>query len=314
MTKKSTNAPAVKKPEPTPEADERIQQPTQLVVLPEVSAPVDYKPKYTRDQVNIIKSQIAKGASDDELKMFLYVSERTGLDPFTKQIHLVPRWDSKQGIEIRQPIVGIDGLRSVAERTNNYAGNTDPIFEGESEISYTDVQWVDKKKVEKKATMLVPTKATVTVKKVVHGIICDFTASAEWSEYYPGEKSGMMWRKMPKNMLGKCAEAKALRKAFPQIMSGLYVEEEMHQAQVIQPTEQQKALAQYNQAKTQLAKVTDPVKLEQLKKGISESEKYDDEQKKSLLQVIEDQIKKNPPAKPKEPDAPATPADESKAL
>ena len=118
-----------------------------------IEVPVDFKHKLTVTQVKLIKDTIAKGATDDELKMFLYVCQRTGLDPFTKQIHLVPRWDSKLGREVRMPIVGIDGLRAVAERTGAYAGNDDPVFDDEAK----------------------PTKATVSVYKMVQGVRVPFT-------------------------------------------------------------------------------------------------------------------------------------------
>ena len=57
-----------------------------------------------------------------------------------------------------------------------------------------------------------------------------WSATARWSEYYPGDQQGHMWKKMPNRMLEKCAEALALRKAFPSELSGLYVREELDQA------------------------------------------------------------------------------------
>jgi hypothetical protein len=70
----------------------------------------------------------------------------------------------------------------------------------------------------------------VTVYKIIGNVRCPFTASARWDQYYPGDEQGFMWRKMPHLMLGKCAEALALRKAFPAELSGLYIKEEMDQA------------------------------------------------------------------------------------
>ena len=65
---------------------------------------------------------------------------------------------------------------------------------------------------------------------MVAGVVGNFTATARWSEYYPGKSQGFMWDKMPHTMLGKCAEALALRKAFPSQLSGLYTGDEMAQA------------------------------------------------------------------------------------
>jgi len=157
----------------------------------------------TPDQVTLIKSQIAVGATDDELKLFLHVADKSGLDPLSRQIYFIKR-SGKMTIQ-----TGIDGFRAVADRTGQYIGSSDAIFE---EISNN------------------PVKATVTVNKVVQGVIGNFTATARWSEYYPGKSQGFMWDKMPHTMLGKCAEALALRKAFPAQLSGLYTGDEMDQA------------------------------------------------------------------------------------
>lgn len=164
--------------------------------------------EFTTDQVGLIKRTIAKGASDDELALFLNQCRRTGLDPFSRQIYLLQRWDSKQNRNIATIQVGIDGYRLIADRTGSYAGNDDPVFDDEAS----------------------PARATVTVWKLVGGTRCPFTATARWAQYYPGDKQGFMWRKMPHLMLGKVAEALALRKAFPAELSGLYITEEMEQA------------------------------------------------------------------------------------
>ena len=142
----------------------------------------------TPDQVDLIKSQIAVGATDDELKLFLHVADKSGLDPLSKQIYFIKR-SGKMTIQ-----TAIDGFRSIADRTGQYISSEEPVFE---EIGNN------------------PVKATVTVGKIVQGVEGKFTASARWSEYYPGKSQGFMWDKMPHTMLGKCAEALALRKAFP---------------------------------------------------------------------------------------------------
>jgi hypothetical protein len=72
--------------------------------------------------------------------------------------------------------------------------------------------------------------ASVTVWKIVSGQRCAFTATARWIEYVPPQGSDWMWQKMPHLMLAKCAEALALRKAFPRQLSGIYTKDEMAQA------------------------------------------------------------------------------------
>jgi phage recombination protein Bet len=190
------------------ELDKAVEEVKDIIVVPETPmVPHDFKTKLTRKQIEVIKEQFAKGASDTELQLFLYVCQRTGLDPFSRQIHLMPRWNSKIGKDIMMVVIGIDGLRSTAERTGAYAGNTDPVFGEDMEISVTKKGYNGSKDTVTKYT--VPSRATVTVKKVVHGLVCDFPATAKWTEYYPGDKGGMMWIKMPENMLGKCLPNKA---------------------------------------------------------------------------------------------------------
>jgi phage recombination protein Bet len=160
------------------------------------------KNQLSAEQIELIKTTIAKDASDDELKLFIYTASRVGLDPLAKQIHFVKR-GGQMTIQ-----TGIDGYRAIAERTGTLAGIDDAIFDSE--------------------TALHPNKASVTVYRMVAGQRVGFTASARWVEY--SQPQGFMWKKMPYLMLAKCAEALALRKAFPNDLTGLYTNEEMAQA------------------------------------------------------------------------------------
>ena len=187
-------------------------------------APADTFGKLTRPQIDLIKRTVAKGATDDELRLFIQVCKGANLNPFLKQVHLVKRWDSKSGQEIGTIQVGIDGFRAVAESSGQYAGNDDPVYEGDKEIEVTTGK---DEKTKKSFKITVPGKATVTVLKLLDGQRCPFTATARWEEYYPGAKMGFQWHQRPYLMLGKCAEALALRKAFPKLLSGMYAAEEM---------------------------------------------------------------------------------------
>lgn len=162
----------------------------------------------TPAQVDLITRTICKGADPDELSLFLSVCNRTGLDPFLRQLHAVFRYDKQTGRNVMSIQVGIDGYRLLADRTGAYAGSDEPLYEEDAGDF--------------------PLKATVTVWRLVGGLRCPFTASARWNEY---KAPGPMWGKMPFLMLGKVAEALALRKAFPAELSGLYTREEMDQAQ-----------------------------------------------------------------------------------
>lgn len=166
--------------------------------------------EYPKEQIDLIRKMVAPGASDDELKFFLLHCKRTGLDPFAKQIFFQKRRSNK-GEDKITIVVAVDGYRSIACRTGEYAGSDDSLFDDEQN----------------------PRKATCTVYRLVKGHKCAFTASARWDQYYPGEQLGFMWRKMPHVMLGKCAEGLALRKAFPLEMGGTYVKEEMDQADTL---------------------------------------------------------------------------------
>lgn len=186
--------------------------------------------------VNMVNTMVlgtdSKGQSRpiEDLFYFMQVSKNAGLDPTLKQIYAVYRWNSTQGKEVMSIQTGIDGMRNIAERTGNYGGSNDAVFEGQITLDMKDSSG------NVKSTIKVPSMAIVTVFKLnpKTGERMPTSASARWSEYYPGDKQGMMWRKMPHTMLAKVAEALALRKAFP-VASQIYVTEEMQQATEVLP-------------------------------------------------------------------------------
>lgn len=195
------------------EAEKAKPEETTALVVTTPGQPIELSKGWSTEQVQLVKDTIAKSAdlTDNEFLLFIATCQRMQLDPLARQIHAVKR-GGKLSIQ-----VGIDGFRAIADRTGKLAGNDDPVFEKHSAAKPELADY--------------PQKATVTVHKLVAGEPRPFRASARWAEYYPGKGGpGFMYRKMPYLMLGKCAEALALRKAFPAELGGVYVPEEMAQA------------------------------------------------------------------------------------
>lgn len=156
-----------------------------------------------KDQLELVRRTVAKDATNDELALYLYDCQRRGIHPLDKLLHFTKRGGKYT------PVTSIDFMRTQAAMSGEMAGSDDPMF---SEVD---------------GKLL---SATVTVYRLTSGQRFAYTATARWSEYCPD--NAQMWRKMPHTMLGKCAEALALRKAFPQQLAGLYSNEEMDQADV----------------------------------------------------------------------------------
>tara|TARA_R110000868_G_scaffold270804_1_gene530245 strand:- start:225 stop:1226 length:1002 start_codon:yes stop_codon:yes gene_type:complete len=161
---------------------------------------------FNDEQTNLIKTQIAKDCSSRELELFLYQCKQTGLNPLTRQIYAIKR-AGKMTIQ-----TSIDGFRVIAERSGSYAGQDEPIWEDDDKGF--------------------PIKCTVKVYKFTPNFeqrYCAGVGVAHFKEYYPNPFN--LQKSMPHTMIAKVAEALALRKAFPQDLSGLYTGDEMEQSE-----------------------------------------------------------------------------------
>ena len=189
------------------------------------------------NQLALIRRTIANDCNDAEFDLFMAAARSAGLDPFRKQISPIVFNKNKPDKRRMSIITTIDGLRVIASRSGRYRPD-------EEEPDYTFTP--DEKG---------PTNPLGLEKARVRIYIDNkpVTGVAYWSEFAPiteewvedeqtgrRKRSGKMvldtggnWSRMPRVMLAKCAEAQALRKAFPEDMSGIYEQAEMDQAKVI---------------------------------------------------------------------------------
>ena len=164
--------------------------------------------EFTPQDVELIKRTVAKEATDGELKLFMAIASRTGLDPFARQIFFVKRGG------VGQTTISIDGFRLIAERSGKYEGQLGPYWCG-PDGEWKDVWLKDEP----------PAAAKVGIMRA--GFREPLWAVANFSAYNAGSP---IWKKMPALMCSKVAEMLALRRSFPMELSGLYGVEEMEQA------------------------------------------------------------------------------------
>lgn len=159
----------------------------------------------------VLKNNLYKEAkSDDSVRMVINYCAARNIDPLLKVVHIVPMWNSKTGQSEDTIMPGIGLYRIIAARSGQYAGLSEPVFgnpitEKIGSVSITYPEW-----------------CMVTVKRLIHGHVVEFVAKEYWIENYASFKKtdptpNTMWQKRKYGQLAKCAEAQALRKAFPEV-------------------------------------------------------------------------------------------------
>lgn len=168
----------------------------------DLDAPADFGEEHKR----IVRDAFAAGASPVEFEMLWLGAKSRGLDPVRRQIHFVKRHDRDRGA-VWSSQVSIDGFRAIAEATGLYDGQDKPVYELDKEGGVVSVEVAVYRK---------------DIGRPFYGL-------ARWREFVQmtGNSPSHMWNKMPWHMLAKCAEALALRKAFPESLAGLYTPDEM---------------------------------------------------------------------------------------
>jgi len=170
--------------------------------------------------VDVLSGSLYPGAKKESIMMVLGYCRAAGLDPMQKPVHIVPMWDGRQGAMRDVVMPGISLYRINASRSGSYGGMSEPEF-GDDITAVIGG-----------STITYPVSCRVTVSRIVGDKIVNFTAREFWLENYAvkggKEKSiapNSMWQKRPYAQLAKCAEAQALRKAFPESCIGNTAEE-----------------------------------------------------------------------------------------
>ena len=193
-------------------------------------------------KVDLIKRTVAKDCNAAEFDWFMHICKHTRLDPLRRQIYAFVFHANDAKRRQMVPVVAIGGLRSIAARTGNYR----------PDIQAARVECGEKDSDTNPTGLM---RAEVTVFKHSHGEWFPVVGEAYWDEFAPivdewegrgddRRKTGRRkldtkkdgWVRMPRLMLAKCAEAMALRKAWPDDFSDLYEESEIDRATVLDLT------------------------------------------------------------------------------
>lgn len=156
--------------------------------------------QYTPDQIQLIINTVAKGATMDELQLFLYRCKLLHLDPLKpQQVHFI-KYGQSPGVIV----VGIEGIRSMAARTGRHVSTNRGVLRDEKgSITYG---WCRIKRLD------------------ANNNEQEFYEETPFGEYFKGKNPS--WNSMPETMIKKCAEAACIRMAYPDDCGGIFIQEE----------------------------------------------------------------------------------------
>ncbi|QHC34127.1 phage recombination protein Bet [Komagataeibacter xylinus] len=173
-----------------------------------------------RELMDVLKNSLYPGAADASVMMVMGYCRAAGLDVMKKPVHIVPIWNKDAGRMVDVIMPGIALYRTEAARTGEYVGKSEPEFGPDKSMTLGGIE------------VTFPSWCRVTVRRFVHGKICEFTAKEFWLENYATAKRdtqapNAMWKKRAYGQLAKCTEAQALRMAFPEQTGGTNTDDEM---------------------------------------------------------------------------------------
>lgn len=203
-------------------------QPSRMPIAPQIANEFDITPTQWR----VLVEQIFPAAKSIEaVTMALTYCRARNLDIFKKPVHIVPMWSSQAKAMVETVWPGIAEVRTTASRTGEYAGIDAVEFGPMEEREFYGEMWVDGRKSQGSKTVRFPEWASVVVYRIVKGQKCAYHAKIFWEETYATAGKGAlpneMWSKRTRGQLDKCAEAAALRKAFPEELGSVYTADEM---------------------------------------------------------------------------------------
>lgn len=178
-----------------------------------------------------LQNSVFPGAKDESILLAVDYCKARKLDILKKPCHIVPMQvtlsgqrdnngnDRKVWRDVIMP--GIYEQRITAFRTGQMAGQDEPVFG--NTVAFKGIE--------------APEWCRVTVYRFINGERCAFSHTEYFSEACATTRDGLlnsMWRKRPRGQLAKCAEAGALRKAFPDELGGVITADEVNEEPINQ--------------------------------------------------------------------------------